>query len=384
MDFKLNEEQEMMRQLARSFARERIAPLTEADEEAHRFRPEIVREMGEMGLLGAVIEEEWGGTDAGFVASVAMTMEIAQVQASWGLPFNMQTTGPGLTIQKWGTQAQKERYIPKLVTGEILGCFAITEPNSGSDVASMKTTATKVDGGWLLNGSKTWISQAQLADVGLIFAHTDKEKKHRGMSCFLVDMKQTKGLSTKAIDKKFGLYCSPTGEIFMENAFIPEDALLGELNAGFKICMTMLDGTRLSCACRAVAVGKACLDAAATYAKERTQFGKPLASYQMIQSDLAEMYVEHEAAKLLVYRAAAARDAGQKRVTLETSVAKYFAAEAVAHAANMTMKIFGSYGYSTEYPAARLLRDAKSFQIVEGTSNIQKLIISRSVLGMYA
>lgn len=383
MDFKLNEEQEMMRQLARSFARERIAPLTEKDEEDHRFRPELVREMGEMGLFGAVIDEQWGGTNAGFVASTAMTMEIAQVQASWGLPFNMQTTGPGLTIQRFGTEAQKAKYIPDLVLGKKLGCFAITEPNSGSDVASMKSTAVKVDGGWLLNGQKTWISQAQLADVGLIYAHTTKDKGHRGMSCFVVDMKQTEGLSTRPIDKKFGLFCAPTGEIIMENAFVPDDALLGNEGEGFKICMTMLDGTRLSCSSRAVAVGKACLDAAANYAKERTQFGKPLSTYQMVQSDLAEMYVEHEAAKLLVYRAAAARDAGDARVTMETSVAKYFAAEAVAHAANLTMKIFGSYGYSTEYPAARLLRDAKSFQIVEGTSNIQKLIIARTLLEQY-
>lgn len=383
MDFELNEEQRMMQQAARKFARERIAPLVAEDEKAHRFRPEVVREMGELGFFGAVIDPKYGGTGAGVLASVLMTMEIAQVSASWGLPFNMQTQGPGLTIQRFGTEAQKQKYIPGLVTGELLGCFAMTEPNTGSDVASMKTEAKKVDGGWVLNGQKTWISQAHYADVGLIYAYTDREKKHKGMSCFLVDIKKTQGVTSRPIEDKFGLYCSPTGELFFQDAFVPDDSVLGEVGDGFKVCMSMLDGTRLSCACRAVAVGKACLDESAKYAKERIQFGQPIASYQMVQADLAQMYVEHEAALLLVLRAAAERDKGNLRNTLQVSTAKYYAAEAAVHAANTAMKIFGSYGFSLEYPAARLLRDAKSFQIVEGTSNIQKTIIARGLLEQY-
>ena len=383
MDFQPTEEQKMMQDTARKFARDRIAPLVDEDEKAHRFRPEIVREMGELGLFGAIISEEYGGTDVGWVASALMTMEVAQVSASWGLPFNMQTTGPALTIQRWGSKEQKDKYIAKLVTGEFLGCFAITEPNTGSDVASMLTEAKKADGGWVLNGQKTWISQAHYADVGLVYAYTDREKKHRGMTCFLVDMKQTEGVSTVAIEEKFGLFCSPTGEVYFQDAFIPDSAVLGEVNGGFKVCMSMLDGTRLSCAARAVAVGKACVDASAIYAKERKQFGKPIASFQMVQSELVQMYVEHEAARLLVLKAAASRDAGNLRNGAEVSTAKYFAAEAASHAANTAMKIFGSYGFSTEYPAARLLRDAKSFQIVEGTSNIQKMIIARHLLDQY-
>jgi len=383
MDFQPTEEQKMMQDTARKFARDRIAPLVDEDEKAHRFRPEIVREMGELGLFGAIISEEYGGTDVGWVASALMTMEVAQVSASWGLPFNMQTTGPALTIQRWGTGEQKDKYIAKLVTGEFLGCFAITEPNTGSDVASMLTEAKKVDGGWVINGQKTWISQAHYADVGLVYAYTDREKKHRGMTCFLVDMKETEGVSTVAIEDKFGLFCSPTGEVYFQDAFVPDSAILGEVNSGFKVCMSMLDGTRLSCASRAVAVGKACVDAAARYAKERQQFGKPIASFQMVQSDLVQMYVEHEAARMLVLKAAASRDAGNLRNGAEVSTAKYFAAEAASHAANTAMKIFGSYGFSTEYPAARLLRDAKSFQIVEGTSNIQKMIIARHLLDQY-
>ena len=383
MNFELTEDQKMFRDTARRFAQERIAPLVDEDEKAHRFRPEIVREMGEMGFLGTTIEEKFGGTNVGWLAQQLMVMEIAQVCASWGLPFNMQTNGPAFTIQRWGTDAQKERYIPGLVSGEMLGCFAMTEPGTGSDVASMRSVATKTDGGWILNGQKTWISQAQCADMGLIFAYTDPEKKHRGMTCFILDMKDNKGVETRAIEDKFGLFCSPTGEIFFDDVFIPDEAVLGEVNSGFKVCMSMLDGTRLSCSARAVAVGKACLDASATYAKERVQFGKPISSFQMVQADLVQMYVEHEAALLLVMKAAASRDAGDLRNTMEISTAKYFAAEAAVHAANATMKIFGSYGFSLEYPAARLLRDAKSFQIVEGTSNVQKIVIGRNLLNAY-
>ena len=380
MDFELNEEQKMMRDMARKFARDRIAPLIEEDEKEHRFRPEIVREMGEMGFFGAVIDEAYGGTGAGYLASAVMTMEVAQVSASYGLPFNMQMMGPALTIQRWGNEEQKQRYVPKLVSGELLGCFAMTEPNTGSDVASMRTYATRTDGGWILNGQKTWISQAQWADVGLVFAYTDKEKKHRGISCFLVDLKETRGVTTTAIESKFGLFCSPTGEIVLEDAFVPDSALLGELNKGFTVCMAMLDGTRISCASRAVGLGQACLDEAARYSKERIQFGQPISEFQMIQSDLVQMFVEHQAAYLLVCKAAAARDAGNLRNTAEISTAKYFAAEAAVHAANTAMKILGSYGFSTEYPVARFLRDAKSYQIVEGTSNIQKMVIARHLL----
>jgi glutaryl-CoA dehydrogenase (non-decarboxylating) len=383
MDFQLTEEQKIMQDTARRFAQERIAPLVDEDEKAHRFRLELLREMGEMGFFGAIIDEKYGGTEAGWVAAQLMTMEVAQVSASWGLPFNMQMGGPAYTIQRFGTEGQKDKYIGGLVSGELLGCFAMTEPNTGSDVASMRSVAKRTDGGFILNGTKTWITQAHLADVGLIYAYTNPEKKHRGMTCFLVDLKKSKGVTSQPFEDKFGLFCSPTGELSFDDVFVPDEAVLGEVDGGFKICMSMLDGTRLSCAARAVAVGKACLDASARYAKERTQFGKPISSFQLVQSDLVQMYVEHEAAQLLVLKAAATRDGGELRNTKEISTAKYFAAEAAVHAANATMKIFGSYGYSTEYPAARLLRDAKSFQIVEGTSNIQKIVIARHVLDTY-
>lgn len=383
MDFELSEEQILMRDSARKFAQTEIAPTVEEDEEAHRFRPERVRKMAELGFFGAVIREEFGGTDVGHLAASVMAEECARVSASWGLPFNMQMNGPALTIQRFGNPEQKQKYIPQLIAAEAFGCFAITEPNTGSDVASMKTTAKETDDGFVLNGSKTWISQGHIADVGLVYAYTDKDKGVKGMTCFLVEMKKVPGITTRPIEKKFGLFCSPTSEIFFEDARIPKDSILGKRGDGFKICMSMLDTTRLSCAARAVGLGQACLDASVAYAKERTQFGKPLAEFQMIQEQIATMYAEHEAAKLLVYRAASNKDkTPDARNTHEVSIAKYFAAEAAVNAANTAMKIHGSYGYSNEYPVGRYLRDAKSYQVVEGTSNVQKMIISRHALGL--
>lgn len=380
MEFGLSEELLAMRDLARDFAQKEIVPTLEEDEKAHRFRPERVRKMGELGFFGVLIPEEYGGTGVGFLASVLMTEEVAKVSNSWALPFNMQTMGPGLTVLTYGTEEQKQKYIPKWVSGEYLGCFAITEPGTGSDVAGMKTTATE-DGDWyVLNGNKMWISNAHVADAGIVYAYTDRSARAKGMSAFIVDLKKTPGISTVAIESKMGLPCSPTGEINFENARIPKSALLGELGAGFKICMWMLDNTRLSCAARALGVGGAALEHSIKYANEREQFGKLIGDFQMIQDQIATMYVEHEAAKLLVYRAAWMKDQGQRN-TLETSVAKYFASEACVNACNAAVKIYGSYGFSTEYPVERLYRDCKSFQIVEGTSNIQKMIISGFALG---
>lgn len=382
MDFELPEDVEMIRAQARRFAEERIKPLVDEDEKEHRFRPEILKEMGELGFFGTVIPEEYGGSElGGFLGAVVISEELARVSASWGLPINMQELGPALTLLKFGTEEQKQKYIPGLVSGELVGSFAMTEPNTGSDVASMKTTAEKSESGYKVNGQKTWISNAHVADVGLLYAMTNPQSKprHRGMSAFVYENKWD-GVSANAIEEKFGLFCAPTGELYFEDAEFPADSLLGEENRGFKVCMTQLDATRLSCAARALGVGQACIELAAEYALERKQFGKPIADHQMVQSDIAQMYAEHEAAKLAVYKAAWKRDKGE-RATRETSIGKYLAAESAVHAANATMKILGSYGYSTEYPAARFLRDAKSFQIVEGTSNIQKMIIAGYALG---
>lgn len=380
MDFELTEEQKEMKNLARQFAEKEIAPIIEKDEAEHKFRPEIVKKMGDLGFFGGVIPEKYGGTETGFFSTLLMNEEIARVSASYGLPFNMQTIGPGTTILKWGTEEQKKEYLPKLVNADVMGCFAITEPNSGSDVASMKSQAEDKGDHYLLNGTKTWISNAQVADIGIVFAYTDRAKKHKGISAFLVDIKNTNGITTRAIETKLGLHCAPTGELIFEDAKIPKSALLGKLGEGFKICMSMLDNTRLSCACRAVGVAQAALDASIKYSGEREQFGKKLNEFQMIEEQIAEMYIDIQAARHLVYYAAYIKDKGQRN-TLQVSTAKYFSAEVAVKATNNAVKIFGSYGFSSEYPVERFMRDAKSFQIVEGTSNIQKIIIASYVLG---
>ncbi len=380
MVFELTPEQKMVQEQARRFAENEIKPFVEAEEADHLFPLERVRKMAELGFFGCGVDEKYGGNGMGMMESVLLAEQIAKVSPSWRLPFNMQNLGPALTVQEFGTEAQKEAYIPGWVSAESIGYFAITEPNSGSDVASMKTTARDDGDAWVLNGQKTWISNAHVGDVGLVYAFTDRAAKYKGMTCFLVDLKKTPGITTRAIETKLGLHCAPTGEVLFDDARIPKDAVLGEVGDGFRICMWQLNNTRLGCAAGAIGCAGGALDLGIAYANERTQFGGPIGKFQMIQSQIAELVCEHHAAQLLVYRAAYLKDQ-KKPNQLETSVAKYYAAEAAVHATNEVMKIYGSWGFSTEYPIERYFRDAKSYQVVEGTSNIQKTIIAGIALG---
>ena len=380
MNFELTEEQLLVQDTARRFAAEDIAPTLEEEERNHEFRIDRVARMGELGFFSCVVDEKLGGNGMGFMESVLIAEQIARVSASWRLPFNMQNLGPALTVEKFGTEAQKQKYVPGWIDGTKLGFFAMTEPNTGSDVASMRTFARDVGDHWEIQGSKIWISNAHVGDAGLLYAYTDREKKHKGISAFIIEPKTLKGCTARAIETKLGLHCAPTGEFFFESARIPKDAILGEPGDGFKICMWQLNNTRLGCAAGALGVAGGALDLAINYANERVQFGKRISEHQMIQSQIAEMAVEHQAAQMLVYRAAWLKDQGKPN-QYETSMAKFAASEAAVHAANECMKIFGSYGFSTEYPAERFYRDAKSLQVVEGTSNVQKLIISGMALG---
>ncbi|MCX6347897.1 MAG: acyl-CoA dehydrogenase family protein [Candidatus Aureabacteria bacterium] len=380
MDFKLTEEQEAMREMAKNFAEKKIAPTMEEDEKEHKFRKEIVKEMARLGFFGCIAPEKYGGNESGVLAATVMTEEVARISPSWRLPFNLQMNSIQSVLLNFGTEEQREKYLPKLINADWLGCFAITEANTGSDVASMKTAAQEVEDGFILNGTKMWISGVPVADVGIVYAYTDRAAKHKGMSAFMVDM-HAPGVTQKAIETKLGLFCAPTGEIYFDNVKLPKDSLIGKKGDGFKLCMFMLDNTRLSSAAGAVGVARACLGHSVRYANEREQFGQPIANFQMIQEQIAEMFVEEEAARLLVYRAAWMRDQGVRN-SIEVSTAKYFAAEVAVRAANTAVKIFGSYGFSREYPVERFLRDAKSYQIVEGTSNIQKMILARNCLGL--
>lgn len=381
--FELTEEQRLVQDTARRFAEEDIAPTLEEEERNHEFRADRVERMGELGFFSCALPDELGGNGMGFLESALMTEQIARVSASWRVQFNMQNLGPPLTVARFGTDEQKEKYIAGWTSGKKLGFFAMTEPNSGSDVASMKSYAVDKGDHWEIHGNKMWISNAHVGDAGLLYAYTDREAHHKGISAFIIEPKNLEGCTAKGIETKLGLHCSPTGEFVFDGARIPKNALLGKEGEGFKICMWQLNNTRISCAAGALGVAGGALELAVNYANERTQFGKPISKHQMIQSQIADMAVEHEAAKLLVYRAAWLKDQGQPN-QYETSVAKLAASEAAVHAANECMKIFGSYGYSSEYPAERFYRDAKSLQVVEGTSNVQKMIISGVVCGFTA
>jgi glutaryl-CoA dehydrogenase (non-decarboxylating) len=380
MQFGLSDEQRMMQEMAKDFATKEILPTLKEDEANHTFRPELVKKMAGLGFFGCALPEEYGGNGFGSLESVIISEQIAKVSGSWRLPFNMQNIGPAVTVNQFGSKAQKERFIPAWVNAESFGFFAITEPNSGSDVAGMGTTATDCGDHWELNGQKMWISNAHIGDWGLVYAYTDKSKKYKGMTCFIVNLKGNEGIVTAPIETKLGLHCAPTGEIAFCRAKIPKDSVLGEIGQGFQICMWQLNNTRISCASGGLGIGGGAIEAAIGYANERTQFGQKIGSYQMIQAQIADMVAEHEAAQLLVYRAAWLKDQGLPNQQ-QTSIAKLFASEAAVHAASETMKIFGSYGFSTEYPAERFLRDAQSLRVVEGTSNIQKTIIAGISMG---
>ncbi len=380
MNFELTEEQRLIQDTARRFAAEEIAPTLEQEEAKHEFRADRVATMGGLGFFSCALPEELGGSGMGFMESALMAEQIGKVSASWRVPFNMQNLGPALTVTKFGSDAQKKKYVPGWVAGTQIGFFAMTESNTGSDVASMKTHALDRGDHWEVHGSKMWISQAHFGDAGLLYAYTDRTKGNKGMTAFIIEPKKMKGCSARAIETKLGLKCAPTGEFAFDGMKVPKENVLGKPGEGFRICMWQLNQTRLGCAAGALGVAGGALDLAIQYANERTQFGKPISQHQMIQAQIAEMVVEHQAAQMLVYKAAWLKDNGKPN-QYETSVAKYAASEAAVHAANECMKIYGSYGYSTEYPAERFYRDAKSLQIVEGTSNIQKILISGMALG---
>jgi glutaryl-CoA dehydrogenase (non-decarboxylating) len=380
MNFELSEDQRLIQDTARRFAAEQIAPTLAEEERKHEFRADRVAKMGELGFFSCALPEAYGGSGMGFVESVLMAEQIARVSASWRLPFNMQNLGPALTVNRFGTEAQKKKYIPGWVAGTQLGFFAMTESNTGSDVASMKTHALERGDHWEVHGSKMWISQAHVGDAGLLYAYTDKAAGNKGITAFIIEPKKMQGCTARAIETKLGLHCAPTGEFVFEGMKVPKENVLGKPGEGFRICMWQLNQTRLGCAAGALGVAGGALELAVDYAKQRTQFGRPIAQHQMIQAQIADMVVEHQAAQMLVYRAAWLKDHG-KPSQYETSVAKLAASEAAVHAANECMKIFGSYGFSTEYPAERFYRDAKSLQVVEGTSNIQRIIISGMATG---
>ncbi len=382
MDFALSEELQMLREMARDFAKEKIAPYADEWDEKHYFPyEEVIKPMGELGFFGTVIPEEYGGNNMGWLAAMILTEEIARASSSLRVQINMQALGCAYTIYRYGSEELKQKYVPKLVSAEYLGGFAITEPNAGSDVMAMKSTAEDKGDHWVLNGTKTWISNASIADVVIFYAYTDRDARSKGLSAFVVELKNFNGITTTELDK-MGSRSSPTGEIYLEDTKVPKENILGKPGDGAKIVFGSLNQTRLSAAAGGVGVAQACLDIVTTYCQEREQFGKPIGHFQMNQDMIAQIAAEIEAARLMVYKAAWQKDQGQLGNTLEVAHAKYLAGEVAVKAAQVAMKILGAYGYSTEYPVARFYRDAPTYQIVEGSTNICKWIIALDQLGI--
>jgi|TARA_B100000315_G_scaffold244692_1_gene269641 glutaryl-CoA dehydrogenase (non-decarboxylating) len=382
MDFNLPEEIEIMRKMVQDFMAKKVAPFVDEWDEKHYFPyEEAIKPMGELGFFGMVIPEEYGGSDMGWLAAMVTTEEIARVSSSLRVQINMQALGCAYTILKYGSDFLKRKYIPDLVSADYLGGFAMTEPDAGSDVMSMLSKAEDKGDHWLMNGSKTWISNADRADVIVYYAYTDRSQGSKGLSAFIVELKNFNGIKTSGIEK-MGSFSSPTGEIYLENTKVPTKNIIGNPGDGTKILFGSLNQTRLSAAAGAVGVAQACLQEAIRYCNERKQFGNPIGQFQMNQDMIAQMSSEIEAARLLVYKAAWAKDRGRLNNGLDVAQAKYFAGEVVTKCANYAMRILGAYGYSTEYPVARFYRDTPTYTMVEGSANICKWIIALDQLGI--
>ncbi len=380
-DVELSEEHKILRDMVRKFADNEIAPLVDEDEKNHRFQRELVSAMAELGLFGCPVPEKYGGNEMGYLAHAIVTEEIGRVSGSLRVAFNMQTMGTAVSISKWGSEELKRKYIPELMTARLLGCFGITEPDAGSDTAAMSSTSVKDGNEYVLNGRKMWITWSPVADMSVIFAMTDKKAKHKGMSAFVMDM-DARGVATLEIKDKLGIWACPTGEIIMEDVRIPAGNLLGEEGKGFGYLMQELTSTRLSAAAGAVGTCQAAVDEAVKYATERNQFGQPIAQFQMVQEVIARMVAETEAARALVWRSAIQKDHGLLNNMRETVIAKYFACRAADEVPNLGLEVLSAYGYSNEYPIARILRDGKVYKILEGATNIMKMIIAADALGI--
>jgi len=382
MDFDLTEEQIMIRNLMKDFAKNEILPKARDDDRNERFPGDILDKMAPLGLLGAPLPEKYGGMGIDHIAYVLMIEELGRVSFALRSIVSVHISLFQKTLNQWGTEEQKQKYLPRATKGEILGCFATTEPNVGSDIASTETSAVLDKGKWRLNGNKMWISNGGVADVALIFAQTDKAKKHRGITAFLVE-KGTPGFSSTDIHGKLGLRSANTAELILEDCVVAEENVLGQVGKGFKIAMTAFDNARLCVAAGCVGLAQACIDASVLYAQTRQQFGKPIGSYQLVQEMIADMIVETEAARFLTYRAAYLKDKGVPH-TVETSMAKYYASEVALRAANNAIQVHGGYGFSDEYPVERYYRDVKVATLLEGTSQMHKLIIGRNATGLNA
>ena len=368
-----------MRDLVRAIARERIAPLAAHVDEAEAYPDESLKLLGDQGLMGLYIPEAYGGADMGTLAFCLAVEEIAWACASSATIYLVQYAG-GWPIVAAGSEAQKRRYLPRLASGEITAAFSLSEPGAGSDAASISTRAVRKGDRYVLNGVKLWVTNGSKASVITLFATVDKGRGKGGVTAFLVEP-TFPGFAVGKLERKLGIRGSPTAALHLSDCEVPVENRLGEEGEGYKIALRVLDGSRPAVGAEAVGIGQAALDAAVGYAKERQQFGQPIGAFQGVQFMLADMAIAVHAARLLVHHAATLVDRGAAATALESSMAKCFAADTAMKVATDAVQIFGGYGYTTEYPVERMMRDAKVCEIGEGTSEIQRLVIARQILG---
>ncbi|HTJ40618.1 MAG TPA: acyl-CoA dehydrogenase [Kofleriaceae bacterium] len=379
MQFDLTEEQQAVAKTARDFATQEVLPKAAEIDREHRHPKELVARMAELGFLGIAVPDQYGGAGMDHVAYVLAMEEVSRACASTGVIMSVNNSLVCDPIYRFATEAQKKQWLTPLASGKKLGCFALSEPEAGSDAAAQRTTAVKqADGSWILSGTKNWITNGPVADVCVLFAMNDRAAGHKGITAFIVPM-DTPGVRCGQPDDKLGIRGSKSSQIFLDDAKLPAEALLGEVGGGFKVAMSTLDGGRIGIAAQAVGIGRAALEDALAYAQQRKTFGKPIAQHQAIQFKLADMATEIDAARLLTLRAAWLKD---KKLPFgkEAAMAKLYASDVANRAAREAIQIFGGNGYVTEFPVERHFRDAKITEIYEGTSEIQRLVIANHLI----
>ena len=379
MDFELEPHHLQIQDTVRKFCLKEVTPFAEEWERDEIFPRETIRNMGNLGFFASPFPEEYGGTELGFLANSIVAEELGRASLGLACCLNMQSGTCPMTILLNGNETQKEKYLPGIISGELLGCFAVTEPNAATDVAGIETKAIRDGDSYIMNGSKMWITHATVFDAGICFAKTDPTQRHKGLSAFIIE-KDMPGLTAKAEKDKLGVRCSDTGEIAFEDCKVSQEYLIGEEGQGFAIAESSLTYGRTNIAARSLGTAQAAVDAAIKYANEREQFGKKIGYFQMNKQIIADMVANTEASRLLVYRAAWLQDKGLPSAN-ESTIAKFFASEAAVEAVIGASKIHGAYTYSSEYPIARLYRDVMLMTAGEGTSNIQRIIIANNALG---
>ncbi|NBM17408.1 acyl-CoA dehydrogenase family protein [Streptomyces sp. GC420] len=382
MDLDLSEEQSAVRRLARDFVDREIAPYAAGWDRAENVDRAVVKKLGDLGFLGLTIDEEYGGSGGDHLAYVLVTEELGRGDSAVRGILSVSLGLVAKSVAAWGSEEQKRQWLPRLCSGEAIGCFGLTEPGTGSDAGSLATRAERRGDAFVINGSKMFITNGTWADVVLLFARTGDEPGHKGISAFLVPT-DSPGLTRREIHGKLGLRGQATAELVFEDVRVPASAMVAPEGKGFSVAMSALAKGRMSVAAGCVGIAQACLDAAVGYAGQREQFGRPIAGHQLVQELIADIAVDVDAARLLTWRVADLIDRGRPFAT-ESSVAKLYASEAAVRAANNALQVFGGYGYIDEYPVGKLLRDARVMTLYEGTSQIQKLVIGRSLTGVSA